>query len=47
MKKKRDSTDLSTWLFNPKYRRRVRRKRLGIKLTVGGQPYEAWYEDQS
>ena len=40
-------TDPTSWLFNPKYRRRVRRKRRGIKLTVNGQPYEEWYLDQA
>ena len=40
-------TDPTSWLVNPKYRRRVRRKRRGIKLTVNGQPYEEWYLDQA
>jgi len=41
------TADPASWLFDSKYRRKVRRKRRGIKLTVNGQPYEAWYEDQS
>jgi len=47
MKIRRDSTDLSTWLFNPKYRRKVTRRRRGIKLTVNGQPFEEWVQSQS
>ena len=39
-------TDPSSWLFNSKYRRRVRRKRRGITITVNGQDWQEWVESQ-